>query len=60
MDELKPEDIDTDQEDHIYDEACHICMARPLKQDYNNPFASVAMANHPKISSQRALGDAFG
>lgn len=30
MDELKPEDIDSDQEDHIYDEACHICMARPI------------------------------
>jgi len=30
MDEAKPEDIDTDQEDHIYDEACHICMARPI------------------------------
>ena len=30
MDELKPEDIDTDQEDHVYDEACLICMARPL------------------------------
>lgn len=31
MDELRPEDIDTDQEDHVYDEACHICMARPIK-----------------------------
>ena len=30
MDEEHPEDIDTDQEDHIYDEACHICMARPM------------------------------
>jgi len=30
MDELKPEDVDTEQEDHIYDEACHICMARPI------------------------------
>ena len=30
MDENRPEDIDTDQEDHIYDEACHICMARPM------------------------------
>lgn len=28
MDELRPEDIDTDQEDHVYDEACHICMAK--------------------------------
>ena len=30
MDEDNPEDIDTDQEDHIYDEACHFCMARPI------------------------------
>ncbi len=30
MDEMNPEDIDTDQEDHIYDEACHFCMARPV------------------------------
>jgi len=29
-DENNPEDIDTQQEDHVYDEACHICMARPL------------------------------
>jgi hypothetical protein len=31
MDEDNMEDIDTDQEDHIYDESCHIVMARPLK-----------------------------
>jgi hypothetical protein len=30
MDEVHIEDIDTDQEDHIYDEACHIAMARPI------------------------------
>jgi hypothetical protein len=24
------EDVDTKGEDHIYDEACHICMARPM------------------------------
>lgn len=24
------EDIDTTGEDHVYDEACHVCMARPL------------------------------
>lgn len=30
MDENKVEDIDTKTEDHIYDEACLICMARPL------------------------------
>lgn len=31
MDDHDPEDIDTDQADHTYDEACHICMARPMK-----------------------------
>ncbi|TVM31172.1 phage terminase large subunit [Oceanidesulfovibrio marinus] len=31
MDERNPEDLDTDGEDHIYDEACHICMARPIQ-----------------------------
>jgi hypothetical protein len=30
LDDANPEDIDTDQEDHIYDEACHVCMARPI------------------------------
>ena len=27
------EDIDTEQEDHVYDEACHIAMARPMVID---------------------------
>lgn len=30
IDEDNVEDIDTEQEDHVYDEACHIAMARPL------------------------------
>ena len=29
--EKNPEDIDTRGEDHCYDAACHICMARPLE-----------------------------
>ena len=29
-DKLNIEEIDTKSEDHIYDEACHPCMARPL------------------------------
>lgn len=33
MDKNKPEDIDTGGEDHQYDEACHICMARPLSAE---------------------------
>jgi len=30
MDEKTYEDIDTSGEDHIYDETCNLCMARPL------------------------------
>ncbi len=30
MDEMRPEDIDTETEDHVYDEACLIAMSRPL------------------------------
>jgi len=29
-DEHRPEDVDTDMEDHVYDEAAQICMARSL------------------------------
>jgi len=31
VDEQNAEDVDTDSEDHIYDETCHVCMARQLK-----------------------------
>jgi len=30
FDSTSPEDIDTKMEDHIYDEACHFCMCRPM------------------------------
>jgi hypothetical protein len=30
IDEDNPEDIDTEQEDHVYDETCHMAMSRPL------------------------------
>ena len=29
--ETTPEDIDTDQEDHVYDESRYMCMTRPIK-----------------------------
>lgn len=40
-DEDNPEDIDSDQEDHVYDEACHICMARPVSQEIIKPRPSM-------------------
>ncbi len=30
MDQSNIEDVDTTGEDHVYDEVCHICMARPI------------------------------
>jgi hypothetical protein len=30
VDKNDVEDVDTKGEDHVYDEACHICMARPM------------------------------
>jgi hypothetical protein len=45
MDDRNVEDVDSHGEDHIYDEACQICMARPLRLDNRewkpvNPFAA--------------------
>lgn len=40
MDEHKIEDVNTKGEDHQYDEACHICMARPLALPGDKPLLS--------------------
>jgi hypothetical protein len=32
MDESHPEDVDTDQEDHCYDDVRYACMSRPWMQ----------------------------
>jgi len=37
VDERDPEDIDTLQEDHVYDEAAHVCMARPMSLALASP-----------------------
>jgi hypothetical protein len=49
VDEDNVEDIDTDQEDHIYDEACHIVMARPLELRLPDRLKSLAEAHIDKI-----------
>jgi hypothetical protein len=33
LDEHNIEDIDTDSEDHVYDESCHIMMQRPVRAE---------------------------
>jgi hypothetical protein len=35
VDEVTQEDVEKGQEDHCYDDACHICMARPTGPDFN-------------------------
>jgi hypothetical protein len=37
MDEHFIEDVDQKGEDHIYDEACHVCMARPMGEASPQP-----------------------
>lgn len=51
IDENKPEDVDTDGEDHVYDEACHICMARPLSLKLPKPRKPEADARIEYITS---------
>jgi hypothetical protein len=54
MDENRPEDIDTETEDHVYDEACHMAMARPLtlmppkkrKSSYEKRIEALIEGNH--------------
>ncbi len=44
MDSENPEDIDTEQEDHIYDEACHAVMDRPIQTIADRVSAGMAEA----------------
>jgi len=40
MDEKTLEDIDSDGEDHVYDETCNICMARPIAPEISEKIKS--------------------
>lgn len=57
MDDMNPEDIDTDQEDHIYDEACHFCMARPIKLRLPEPKKLLSDARIDAIEKRQ--GDTY-
>ena len=45
--------VDTDGEDHVYDEACHACMARPLST-MNQPVIEVGIRRPPKHGGEVA------
>ena len=57
MDEINPEDIDTDQEDHIYDEACHFCMSRPINLRLPEPKKLLSDAHID--ATERPQGDGY-
>jgi len=48
LDEENIEVIEDGQEDHCYDEACHICMARPIGADLSAIGKQVAVAESAK------------
>jgi len=54
LDEGTYDDVDTDAEDHIYDEACHACMEVPL------PDAALRGAAMPAFDPGAAAGAAAG
>jgi hypothetical protein len=51
VDDTNPEDIDTDQEDHVYDAICHICMARPIAIAQDEPIKTEAERIFDEITS---------
>lgn len=46
MDKIRPEDVDSAGEDHVYDEACHIAMMRPI---------SAIIPDTPKTGPQKII-----
>jgi len=58
-DDKKPEDISTTMEDHIYDEACHICMARPISLEQLKPRKSQWDRRIIELLRDKDKGDGF-
>jgi hypothetical protein len=56
-DEKRPEDLDTDGEDHIADEARYMCMSRPWTThgEKSRPIRGVGQATLSEILQQEAL-----
>ena len=56
-DDVKPEDIDTDLEDHIADEARYVCMARPMNPKPKAP--DKPKAYNPLDDDEPAAGSRY-
>ena len=55
-----PEDIDTKMEDHVYDDACHACMARPISMTMPVKPPSPTTALWDAWTTPKAEVDFFG
>ena len=58
-DEHKPEDLDTDGEDHVADEVRYFCMARPIKPRVSRPkdaYSETPMAMYLDIPKSDIIG----
>ena len=60
VDEDNPEDIDTDQEDHVFDEACHVVQARPILPDIPRAVPTAAQEDWAKVTGQPLPGEEQG
>jgi hypothetical protein len=58
MDPKNIEDVDTETEDHVYDEACHICMARPIIPEPKPTVLSVGESDFSRIQGEEPMGEA--
>ena len=52
-DETDPEDVDTEGEDHAYDELRYACMSRPFHRRITPP----AVARYPKLPGERTINE---
>ena len=50
LDEHNIEDIDTDSEDHVFDEACHIMMHRPVRAEKTSSVVHRPPENISKVA----------
>jgi len=64
-DELNPEDLDTESEDHIADETRYVCMSRPMAAEspsdnrviVEGPRGPVAMKPRPKVLTEMTYSE---
>lgn len=57
-DENNPEDVDTDMEDHAYDETRYACMSRPMTTQRTKPKLTMIQKHKKKLTEKRTQNKA--